>query len=221
MTKNYKQINPELKKGDRIILIHMDGESIVAGTKGEVIEKEKVPKFSKNDLGYQYRMKWYDNEGNVVSSLALIPEDDGWIYDKSYYEKESDQINEIDSRNLDDVMNYAELLLTLPKSKMKIVMEYLELIRQLGIVNMFQAGSFIGVSSDYFKDYMKMKSYEHEYDEELVEKITEMVDEVRNIVISASIEYLEKNNKEVTVRSVQRRMEIIARTCLKVFMNSK
>ncbi len=221
MTKNFKQINPELKKGDRIILIHMDGESIVAGTKGEVIEKEKVPKFSKNDLGYQYRMKWYDNEGNVVSSLALIPEDDGWIYDKSYYEKESDQINEIDSRNLDDVMNYAELLLTLPKSKMKIVMEYLELIRQLGIVNMFQAGSFIGVSSDYFKDYMKMKSYEHEYDEELVEKITEMVDEVRNIVISASIEYLEKNNKEVTVRSVQRRMEIIARTCLKVFMNSK
>jgi hypothetical protein len=221
MTKNFKQINPELKKGDRIILIHMDGESIVAGTKGEVIEKEKVPKFSKNDLGYQYRMKWYDNEGNVVSSLALIPEDDGWIYDKSYYEKESDQINEIDSRNLDDVMNYAELLLTLPKSKMKIVMEYLELIRQLGIVNMFQAGSFIGVSSDYFKDYMKMKSYEHEYDEELVEEITEMVDEVRNIVISASIEYLEKNNKEVTVRSVQRRMEIIARTCLKVFMNSK
>jgi hypothetical protein len=221
MTKNFKQINPELKKGDRIILIHMDGESIVAGTKGEVIEKEKVPKFSKNDLGYQYRMKWYDNEGNVVSSLALIPEDDGWIYDKSYYEKESDQINEIDSRNLDDVMNYAELLLTLPKSKMKIVMEYLELIRQLGIVNMFQAGSFIGVSSDYFKDYMKMKSYEHEYDEELVEEITEMVDEVRNIVISASIEYLEKNNKEVTVRSAQRRMEIIARTCLKVFMNSK
>jgi len=221
MTKNFKQINPELKKGDRIILIHMDGESIVAGTKGEVIEKEKVPKFSKNDLGYQYRMKWYDNEGNVVSLLSLIPEDDGWIYDKSYYEKESDQINEIDSRNLDDVMNYAELLLTLPKSKMKIVMEYLELIRQLGIVNMFQAGSFIGVSSDYFKDYMKMKSYEHEYDEELVEEITEMVDEVRNIVISASIEYLEKNNKEVTVRSVQRRMEIIARTCLKVFMNSK
>jgi hypothetical protein len=221
MTKNFKQINPELKKGDRIILIHMDGESIVAGTKGEVIEKEKVPKFSKNDLGYQYRMKWYDNEGNVVSSLALIPEDDGWIYDKSYYEKESDQINEIDSRNLDDVMNYAELLLTLPKSKMKIVMEYLELIRQLGIVNMFQAGSFIGVSSDYFKDYMKMKSYEHEYDEELVEEITDMVDEVRNIVISASIEYLEKNNKEVTVRSAQRRMEIIARTCLKVFMNSK
>jgi len=221
MTKNYKQINPELKKGDRIILIHMDDESIIAGTKGEVIEKEKVPKFSKNDLGYQYRMKWYDNEGNVVSSLSLIPEDDGWIYDKSYYEKESDQINEIDSRNLDDVMNYAELLLTLPKSKMKIVMEYLELIRQLGIVNMFHAGSFIGVSSDYFKDYMKMKSYEHEYDEELVEEITEMVDEVRNIVISASIEYLEKNNKEVTVRSVQRRMEIIARTCLKVFMNSK
>jgi hypothetical protein len=221
MTKNFKQINPELKKGDRIILIHMDGESIVAGTKGEVIEKEKVPKFSKNDLGYQYRMKWYDNEGNVVSSFSLIPEDDGWIYDKSYYEKESDQINEIDSRNLDDVMNYAELLLTLPKSKMKIVMEYLELIRRLGIVNMFQAGSFIGVSSDYFKDYMKMKSYEHEYDEELVEEITEMVDEVKNIVISASIEYLEKNNKEVTVRSVQRRMEIIARTCLKVFMNSK
>jgi hypothetical protein len=85
MSKNFKQINPELEKNDRIILIHMDDESIGAGTKGKVLGKENVPKFSKNDLGYQYRVEWYDDEGKVMSRLSLIPEVDGWIYDKEFY----------------------------------------------------------------------------------------------------------------------------------------
>ena len=31
------KLNPELKAGDRIILIHMDGEALGAGIKGEVL----------------------------------------------------------------------------------------------------------------------------------------------------------------------------------------
>lgn len=85
MSKNLKQINPDLKPEDRIVLIYMEDESIGVGTKGKVLEKEKVPKFSKNDLGYQYRMEWYDEDGKVVSRLSLIPEVDGWIYDKEFY----------------------------------------------------------------------------------------------------------------------------------------
>jgi hypothetical protein len=218
MGKNLKKINPELESGDRIILLYMEDESIGVGTKGKVLGKENVPKFSKNDLGYQYRMEWYDEDGKVISRLSLIPEVDGWIYDKEFYLNGPEQISEIDFSNTDEVMKYAELVRVLPKSKMKKVMEYLELIRQLGIVNMFQAGSFIGVSSEYFKDYMKLKSYEHEYDEDLVDKIIEMSDEVRDILISTSIEYLEKNNKEVTVSNVQKRMKVIANSCLKVFI---
>ena len=49
MGKNLNEINPELKPGDRIIIIYMDGESSETGlefgsTKGKVIEKINQPK---------------------------------------------------------------------------------------------------------------------------------------------------------------------------------
>ena len=36
-----KGLNPKLDVGDRIILVHMDGEDVGPGTKGEVIKIEK------------------------------------------------------------------------------------------------------------------------------------------------------------------------------------
>ena len=66
------ELNPELKKGDRVICHYMEGDSLRVpfGTSGTVMEIEKVP----FGVGYQYRMKW-DNG----SSLTLIPETDMWI----------------------------------------------------------------------------------------------------------------------------------------------
>ena len=43
MKKNFKEINPELKKGDVVILLHMDGESVPIGSRGFVIEKIPQP----------------------------------------------------------------------------------------------------------------------------------------------------------------------------------
>jgi len=40
------KLNPELKKDDRIVLVHMDGESLGAGIKGKVISLETVPNFT-------------------------------------------------------------------------------------------------------------------------------------------------------------------------------
>ena len=36
------KLNPELKEGDRIVLVHMDGESLGAGIKGKVLKIEKM-----------------------------------------------------------------------------------------------------------------------------------------------------------------------------------
>jgi hypothetical protein len=215
MKRNFKQLNPELVSGDRITLIHMEDESIGIGTKGKVIKRVEMPKFSNSDLGYLYEMEWMDDDGNVYSKLSLIPETDSWTYDKQYYSSNPDEINESKEKSIEDL---AKILLALPKSKMKIVKEYLESIRKLGVVNMFEAPSLIGVSKQYFKDYMRMKSYEREYDEELVEEITNMADEVRNIMISQSISNLEKSNKEITPSSVQREMRKLAIDCTRNFM---
>ena len=78
------KLNPELKKDDRIVLVHMDGESLGAGIKGKVIGVENIPKFTSSDLGFQYRVEWYDENGKPFSMLSLIPETDAWIIDTDY-----------------------------------------------------------------------------------------------------------------------------------------
>jgi len=70
--------NPKLNVGDRVLLVHMEGETLY-DLEGEVIRIENVPKFDKNSSGIQYNVKWFDEDGKVVSNLSLIPETDRWL----------------------------------------------------------------------------------------------------------------------------------------------
>lgn len=72
------QKNPKLNVGDRVLLVHMEGETLY-DLEGEVIRIENVPKFDKNSSGIQYNVKWFDEDGKVVSNLSLIPETDRWL----------------------------------------------------------------------------------------------------------------------------------------------
>jgi len=87
--QNLNEPNPNLKEGDRIILIHMDGEEISIGSKGIVVGINGQPRFRPTDSGMGYWVEFYDPEDNkFISKLTLIPEVDVWIYDKDYYENE-------------------------------------------------------------------------------------------------------------------------------------
>lgn len=88
MDKDLNTPNPKLEKGDRIILIYMQGEEIPIETKGIVKNKLPQPSFSSSDLsfGYAYEVDWYNDDGKKVSTLSLLPEADLWIYDREYYE---------------------------------------------------------------------------------------------------------------------------------------
>ena len=216
--KNFKQINPELKTGDRIMLLHMNDEDIPPGTKGKVIRIMVTPKFTKDDLGFMYDMEWYGDEGNVISKLSMSPENDGWVYDKMYYMETPTDINESKYENLDDVMKSYKVVSSLPKTEMKIIQTYLELIRELGIVNMFEAPMFVGASKSYLQDFIKIKSYERDFDEDLVEQILDMADEVRNIIISKSIQTVEERGQEPTINNIQREMKLLSQMCVKYFM---
>lgn len=70
--------SPKLSVGDRVLLVHMEGETLY-DLEGEVIGIENVPKFDKNSFGIQYKVKWYDEDGKEVSNLSLIPETDSWL----------------------------------------------------------------------------------------------------------------------------------------------
>jgi hypothetical protein len=55
-------------------------------------------------------------------------------------------------------------------------------------------------------------------DEEKIEKILEMSENVRNIMISAAVTDLERNNKEITGRSATNRVNRLSTELVKHFM---
>ena len=133
-------------------------------------------------------------------------------------ESQLKHLTEMDFRNLDDVIKFGEFSEHFKKEDLKKINKFLLLIKQLGVVNMFQAGDFFLMSIQYFKDFMKMKSYERDYDEDIVFEIEEMLPEISSIMINAGISLVEKNDTEVTPKSIERSIKILVSSIMKYYM---
>jgi hypothetical protein len=212
-----KKKNPELKKGDRIVLIYMPGEDIDAGTKGKVTNVSKAPSFGgKSD--FIYNVEWYDDDDKVISLLSLLPDNDSWILDREYLQNE---LNEAKIVDLDDLIRRHEWSRLFKKSDLKSLIEFLNAIRELGVVNMLQSGQFLGQTKEYLTKYFDLYRMQRELndnDEELIEKIINMSQTVRNIMISAAITDLEQNNREITPASATNRVNRLSNEVLKHFI---
>jgi hypothetical protein len=148
----------------------------------------------------------------------LIPDSDSWIFDPSFKVK---SLNEEKITDLDELIKRGKWLTLLKKDDLRYIMEFLELIRRLGVVNMFESAQFLGQTSQYIKKYFDLYRMQRELDEneeEMIEKIIEMSKNVRNLMISASIKDLEQDNKEVTANSVTNRMRKLTNELVKRFM---
>ena len=215
-----KKKNPKLKEGDRIILIYMPGEDIDTGTKGKVKSIGQAPSFG-DEPSYMYNVEWYEDDDKVVSTLSLLPEVDSWILDPEF---EQNDLNESKNRvitDLDELISRHEWSRLFKKSDLKYVLNYLEVIRQLGVVNMFQSGQFLGQTKEYLTAYFNLYRMQDDLDEEkeeMIEKILEMSENVRNIMISAAVTDLERNNKEITGRSATNRVNRLSTEVVKHFM---
>ena len=226
MKKNFKEINPELKTGDRVILIHMNDYSIPIGSKGLVIGTTPLPKFSKTDPDFGYLMKWFDENEKQISRLSLIPNDDAWIYDKEYYES-NDNINEsaFDMfSNIESLVEWGEFFTIFSKTELNTICELLELERRSGFFNMItEGGSFLLSGPEYIKDFIRLQSYRKEFDEEeeeVHELILSRAQKVKDIFIRNSMKYLENNGQEVEIPKIQRMMIRLAKTAKKYWFNN-
>ena len=133
-------------------------------------------------------------------------------------ESQYNKLFEMDFRNLDDVIKFGEFSEHFKKEDLKKINKFLLLIRKLGVVNMIQAGDFFLMSIQYFKDFMKMKSYERDFDEDLVSEIEEMLPHISSIMINAGMSLVEKNDTEVTPKSVERSIKILVSSIMKYYM---
>lgn len=212
-----KNKNPKLKVGDRIVLIYMPGEDVDTGTKGKVKRIGQQPSFG-SEFNYMYDVEWYDDDEKVISTLSLLPQSDTWMLDREYSQNDLNEGRIID---LDELISRHEWSRLFKKSDLKYVMEYLEIIRRLGVVNMFQSGQFLSQTEEYFTKYFdlyRMQQDLDDKDEEMIEKILEMSENVRNIMISAAINDLEQKNKEITGSSATHRVNKLATEVVKYFI---
>ena len=212
-----KKQNPKLKEGDRIVLIYMPGEDVDTGTKGKVKRIGQQPSFG-SEFDYMYDVEWYDDDEKVISTLSLLPQTDTWMLDREYTQND---LNEGKIIDLDELIKRHEWSRLFKKSDLKYVMEYLEIIRRLGVVNMFQSGQFLNQTEEYLTKYFDLYRMQQDLDdkyEEMIEKILEMSENVRNIMISAAINDLEQKNKEITGSSATYRVNKLATEVVKYFM---
>jgi hypothetical protein len=214
-----KKKNPKLKEGDRIVLIYMPGEDIDTGTKGRVKSIGQAPSFG-GGSDYMYNIEWYDDDNKVISTLSLLPEADSWILDPEFSQK---NLQEARFTDLDDLIKHHEWSKLFKKADLQYVLDFLMVIRDLGVVNMLQSGQFLGQTKEYLTKYFdlyRMQRDLNDNDEELIEKIIDMGEKVRNIMISASITDLERKNKEITPQSATNRVNRLTKEILQWYIES-
>ena len=202
-----KNINPELKKNDRIILIHMNGETMGSGIKGKVLKKVSLPNSS--DM---YEVEWYedDYDSKVISKLSLIVGIDSWIFDM-----DQKQIQEHNFKDLDEIISFSDFLKLMSKSDRNKIIELFNLERDLSTHNMFtEGGKFLACGPEYIKDYIKLKSYDNNFTEDqndIIDEIISKSQETKDILIRSAIKSLEDNKEEITISKVQTRILNIIR----------
>lgn len=198
-------INPELQIGDKVICLHMDGESsIMPGTKGVVYRITKV--FGDT----QYGVEWENG-----SRLDLISSVDAWDSEENY---EKRKLKKIQKKDITESSNYEankKLIANIDIFKffnMKFLQKYLIMVRNSGITNMFGASPYLYVGKNKIEQEMLYKDLEgDEYDDML-----DNADQARDEMISGTVKYLESNNKEISVENVQR---FLPRLAVKVVEN--
>lgn len=71
-------LNPELKPGDRVRLLYMDGETLLPKTWGIVLTKYDL--FGSTDYSVLWDDGDKDNVGKRISQLNLISDTDAWDF---------------------------------------------------------------------------------------------------------------------------------------------
>lgn len=188
-----KMINPELQVGDKVVCLHMDGESSISpGTKGVVKSITKVF----GDI--QYGVDWENG-----SKLDLITSVDAWDTEDNY---EKRKLKKIQKKDISETSNYEankRLIDNLDIFKffnMKFLQKYLIMVRNSGITNMFGASPYLYVGKNKIEQEMSFKDLEgDEFDD-----VLDNAEKARDEMISGTIKYLEANNKEVSIENVQK-----------------
>jgi hypothetical protein len=193
-------INPEVKKGDRIICYHMESElSVPPGTKGTVLRVSRDP-FESNDEKI-VEVKW-DNG----SRLSLLSSQDIWKLDKKNIKEAVQAPPEYDyfKQNPEIFVNY----------DWRFLKKYLYLLRDTGLVNMFEASPFLFSGKEWIDRYYG----EGREDDENFQKFLDESEIAKNKMIQGTLKYMESKGKEIEIEEVNRILRRMAQKIVQLYV---
>jgi hypothetical protein len=174
------KLNPELKVGDRIMCLHMEGETgVPPGTLGTVKKISRDP-FESPDENI-INVNW-DNG----STLALISSTDAW----KFAPEESIQESTNSNSEWDFIVKNEDVL---ENFDWRWLREFLYKIRKSGIINMFGASPLLYAGKQHIDRYYG----EGREDDEDFQAVLDDADEARNKIVQGVMKYMEKNNKDL------------------------
>lgn len=187
-------INPKLNVGDRVVLLHMDGETSVSpGEQGTVIAHSRV--FGDD----QYTVSW-----DSGSKLALISSADLWDTPKDRKKPNSIEERVITKKSITEIDDQNRVFLKnidiFKHFNMKFLKSYLMDIRESGITNMFGAAPYLYMGKDRIEHEFKYK----DIDEDLIEKVLERSDQSQSEMINGTIKALNAQGKEESLENINR-----------------
>jgi hypothetical protein len=207
-------MNPELQKGDRVVVLKMSDpySAISPGTAGTVLSSSKVF----GDI--LYYVDW-DNG----SRLNLISDEDIWLFEDDYNNRKNrkrrtesvkpkKKLTESQQNMSDFVLANRQIL---KNYNWKILKKFLTAIKSTGIVNMFESGYFLSCGKERLEHFIKYKDITNK---NALKYAIEHAEEVRTVMISGAMKMLDDEDKEVTPQSVERRMRRDTTTIMEIYM---
>jgi len=179
MTKIKRELNPTLKSGDRIMCLHMDGEtSVPMGTTGTVRDVVRDPF---EDNGQIINVKW-DND----STLSLVSVTDQWI--KEPVDKLQEQLDsgyDFFQKNSEIFDNFDYRFLNI----------YLKKLREAGPVNMFESSPFLYSGREWIDRYHG----EDQEENEAFQEVLEMAEESKMKLVQGLMKYMESKKLDMDI----------------------
>lgn len=197
-------INPELKVGDRVQILHMEDEmdSVPMGTWGEVTRVSNV-------MGENiYGVKWDNGQSlNILSTTDVwdTEENRGKFKKKKITEQDETQRHNNLYRNIDVFTNF----------KMRYLHEYLKKVRDCGVVNMFQAAPLLYMGKDRMEHFFRYQDIENE----ICEEVLDMANIAQAEMITGVIKTLESKGKEDSLENINSYLRRYSQKVLENYIN--
>ena len=189
-------LNPKLNKGDRVLLLHMEGEMVSPGTKGVVRSITKDP-FEKDEV--IYNVNWDDG-----GSLSLLSTTDAWK-----------KIEEPIKESFEHAKWFVNNKIIVECFDTRFLGEFLKKVKESGITNMFGASPYLYMGRDRIENEFK---YQNIHNEETFEEMLDMADESQHKIINGVIKVIEKEGKDVNIELVNRYIKKYASLFLNYWM---